>query len=61
MVGGQPGEALGPFQLGSPSNYSTWGREESWTHPSPGKQGGQCRPSWEQMAEETLLAWEEEE
>lgn len=46
---GQPGEALGPFQLGSPSNYGTWGRDESWTHPSPGKQGGQCRPSWEQM------------
>lgn len=49
MAGGQPGEALGPFQLGSPSNYSTWERDESQTRPSLGKQGGQCQSSWEQM------------
>ena len=60
-VGGQPGEALGPFQLGSPSNYSTWGRDESWTiHPWGSKVDGvdHLGSRW---WEESPLAWEEEE
>ena len=60
-VGGQPGEALGPFQLGSPSNYSTWGRDESWTiHPRGSKVDGvdHLGSRW---WEESPLAWEEEE
>lgn len=35
VVGGESRDALGPFQLGSPSNYSTWGRGEPQSHSIP--------------------------